>query len=278
LLEIKIKDIRYQRCTINGVLYGGLATSGFVLVETGPSTGIFEGTFKMPSQICNKDGTKLISAAGGSIDVKYHDFRDSTGNENIFSLSNSQKFSIATYPTLNFEEFLIPKYKETTEVVLSGTLKQHSRGVPLSIFLHGPNDLTETFGIIPTDSGNYRAIIILNHNSPIGIYSIEVVYQEELVGVTSFTVSSPKIPDWIKNNARWWSDDIISDSEFFNGMEHLIKEKIIDVPETQQSSISDPTLPDWIKNNAKWWSNDLISDDEFISTLEFLVKQDIIRI
>ena len=91
LLEIKIKDIRYQRCTINGVIHGGLGATGFVLIETGPDTGIFEGTFKMPSQICNKDGTKLISPAGGSIDAKYYDFRDSSGNENIFSLSNSQK-------------------------------------------------------------------------------------------------------------------------------------------------------------------------------------------
>ena len=87
----------------------------------------------------------------------------------------------------NSEEFLLPKYKETVEIVLSGTLKQQSRGTPLSIFLHGPDGLTETFGIIPTDSGNYRAVIILNHNSPIGLYSIEVVYRGELVGVTSFT-------------------------------------------------------------------------------------------
>ena len=278
LLEIKIKDIRYQRCTVGGVTHGGLGASGFVLVETGPNTGIFEGTFKMPSQICNKDGTKLISPAGGSIDARYFDFRDSFGNENIFSMSNSQKFSIASYPTLNSEEFLLPKYKETTEVILSGTLKQQSRGTPLSIFLHGPDDVTETFGIIPTDSGNYRAVIILNHNSPTGIYSVEVVYRGELVGVTSFTLSPNQIPSWVKNNAKWWSDDIVSDSEFFNGMEHLIKEKIIEIPETQISENSEQSLPPWIKNNAKWWSDDVISDDEFISALEFLVKKGIIRV
>ena len=278
LLEIKIKDIRYQRCTISGTTHGGLAASGFILVETGPDTGIFEGTFKMPSQICNKDGTELISPAGGSIDARYHDFRDSTGNENIFSMSNSQKFSIASHPTLNSEKFLLPKYKETVEVVLSGTLKQQSRGTPLSIFLHGPDGVTETFGIIPTDSGNYRAVMILNHNSPTGIYSIEVVYQGELVGITSFTLSSHQIPSWVKNNAKWWSDDIVSDSEFFNGMEHLIKEKIIEIPTTQKSTDSEKTLPEWVKNNAKWWGDDLISDDEFISALEYLVKKGIIRV
>jgi hypothetical protein len=88
MLEVLIKDTRYKRCTINGVETGGLASTGFSLVETGPDTGVFEGTFKMPSKICNRDGTELISSAGGTIDLKYTDFRDASGQQNIFRLSN----------------------------------------------------------------------------------------------------------------------------------------------------------------------------------------------
>ena len=33
LLEIKIKDIRYQRCTVSGTAHGGLGASGFVLLK-----------------------------------------------------------------------------------------------------------------------------------------------------------------------------------------------------------------------------------------------------
>ena len=40
---------------------GGFATSlsatGFSLVETGPSTGIFTGTFEIPDQLCQNGGT-----------------------------------------------------------------------------------------------------------------------------------------------------------------------------------------------------------------------------
>ena len=93
LLEILIKDIRYKRCTVNGVEYGGLASTGFTLVETGPSTGVFQGTFKMPSQFCNKSGTTLISTAGGNLDAKYHDSRDISGNPNIFSLLRDKSTS-----------------------------------------------------------------------------------------------------------------------------------------------------------------------------------------
>ena len=87
LLEIRIKGFRYHRCTINSVEYGGLGSTGFSLVETGPGTGIFKGSFKMPSQICNETGTKLISPAGGSIEASYFDFRDSSGQPREIGLT-----------------------------------------------------------------------------------------------------------------------------------------------------------------------------------------------
>jgi hypothetical protein len=87
LLEIRIKGFRYHRCTINSVEYGGLGSTGFSLVETGPGTGIFKGSFRMPSQICNEAGTKLISPAGGSIEASYFDFRDSSGEPREIGLT-----------------------------------------------------------------------------------------------------------------------------------------------------------------------------------------------
>lgn len=277
LLEVQIKDFRYQRCMVNGISHDGLGGTGFVLVETGPDTGIFEGTFKMPSRICSEDASKLISPAGGSIDVRYYDFRDSTGNPNIFSLSNSKspkpKSSTSSPPTLNSDKFTLPKYGQTTQVILSGTLKDHSRGTPLSILLHSPDDMTETFGIIPTNSGDYRAVIILKHNSPTGIYSIEVMYRQDLVGVTSFSVDSD-IPASIKDTAKWWADGTAPDSEFLKGIEDLISKDVLETYQSQSSG----KLPDWVKKTAQWWGDDLITDDDFISALEYLVKKGIIRI
>ena len=74
LVEILIKDIRYKRCTINGVEHGGLGASGFTLTEKGTDSGIFEGSFKLPTEICDKLGTKLISTAGGSLGCNYQLF------------------------------------------------------------------------------------------------------------------------------------------------------------------------------------------------------------
>lgn len=35
------------------------------------------------------------------------------------------------------------------------------------------------------------------------------------------------IPSWIKNDARWWTDDKISDMDFVNAVHYLLDEGII---------------------------------------------------
>jgi len=48
--------------------------------------------------------------------------------------------------------------------------------------------------------------------------------------IESQTTSSAKlVPDWVKNNAKWWSEDLIEDTDFINGLEYLIKQKIIKI-------------------------------------------------
>lgn len=90
LLEILIKGFRYQHCTINGIQYGGLGSTGFALVETSPGSGIFKGSFKMPSQICSEDGTQLISPIGGNVVARYHDFMDALGRSVIIDSTTPQ--------------------------------------------------------------------------------------------------------------------------------------------------------------------------------------------
>jgi hypothetical protein len=37
------------------------------------------------------------------------------------------------------------------------------------------------------------------------------------------------VPDWIKNNANWWSENLIDDVDFINGLQYLIEHKIIKI-------------------------------------------------
>jgi hypothetical protein len=279
LLEILIKDIRYKRCTINGVQYGGLASTGFTLTETGPNTGIFQGSFKMPSQICDKTGTKLISTAGGSLDAKYHDFRDSSGESNIFSLTSFDSSSTTdSSPKLNLQKLILPKYKQKTDITLSGKIANYIQGTQIDITLIAPDKSSEKFKVVATQKGEYKVVLTLYDYSQTGNYKVSVFYRGSHLGDASFQVSKYQVPAWIKNNAKWWSSDQISDSDFIKGIEHLIKGNIITIPDSTKLENNGQNIPTWIKKTAEWWSSDIVSDDEFVSTLEFLVKNGIIRI
>ena len=278
LLEIKLKDIRYQRCTIDGVEFGGLGATGFTLVETGPDTGIFEGVFKMPSQICNESGTELISTAGGSLDAKYYDSRDVFGKPNVFSLlRNKSTFSYQTTPHLSSYDLVKPLSGNVEEIILSGSVKNHKRGIPLEVQITFPDGKSQTFGATLSNGGNYRSVISINESSLSGIYKIVLSHNNYYVGSISFVVTSPDIPDWIKNNAGWWADQTISDSEFVGGIEFLIDEGLISVS-SSPSSIIEPEIPEWIKNTARWWSENQISDEEFMKSIQYLVNKGIIRV
>ena len=279
LLEILIKDIRYKRCTINGIEHGGLGDTGFTLVETGPGTGIFTGVFKMPSQICDKSGTKLISTAGGSLDAKYHDSRDASGNPNIFTLSrDKQPSSFSNQPVLSATHISKPTSGNTENITLSGSITNHKRGMPLTVTLTEPNGKTQNFGASLTNSGGYKTVFTINEHSLSGTYKIKLSHAGTDAGIVSFIVTSDGIPDWVKNNVKSWSSSSIPDSKFINDIGQLVEQGIISLSPSDLSDVGDRMIPDWVKNNASWWSNDQISDQDFIKSLQYLIKKGIIRV
>ena len=100
LLDIQFgqQNIRWSNSYIdgqtgnNGACFGGgvdsnsgtaagfatsLYATGFSLVETGPTTGIFTGTFEIPDQVCQNHSIK--SAVNQNMKVNYVDFRDDMG-------------------------------------------------------------------------------------------------------------------------------------------------------------------------------------------------------
>jgi hypothetical protein len=91
-------------------------------------------------------------------------------------------------------------------------------------------------------------------------------------------VPGPIIPQWIKNNAKWWSQGQIGDSDFVKGIQYLIQNEIITIPPTNTSSSQSTGIPVWVKNDAKWWSEGTVSDDEFVKGMQYLVSTGIIQV
>lgn len=86
-----------------------------------------------------------------------------------------------------------------------------------------------------------------------------------------------KVPNWIKNNAKWWSSGLISDSDFLKGIEFLINENIIFIPNLPDPGISETKkIPVWVKNTSEWWADDKIDENEFLKGIIFLIENNII--
>jgi hypothetical protein len=91
--------------------------------------------------------------------------------------------------------------------------------------------------------------------------------------------SVSRIPEWIKNNAGWWADGQIDNKTFVQGIQFLIKEKIMNVPiTTPDGNVDSNEIPNWIKNNAGWWADGQITDDDFVKGIQYLVEQGIIQV
>ncbi|MDX1596516.1 MAG: hypothetical protein R3327_06195 [Nitrosopumilaceae archaeon] len=90
-------------------------------------------------------------------------------------------------------------------------------------------------------------------------------------------ISQNKIPEWIKNNAEWWSEGLINDKDFLTGIQYLIDKKIITVDaKTQSNQNALPFVPNWIKDTAGWWSTGRVSDADFVNGLTWLIENGVI--
>jgi len=119
--------------------------------------------------------------------------------------------------------------------------------------------------IIPFFVGDTQVEIIGTDVLELGI--------EEIISETII-----EIPIWVKNNAGWWADDLIGDSDFVSGIQYLISEGIMTIPTTQSGTPSSQGIPAWIKNNAGWWADDLIGDSDFVSGIQYLISEGIMNV
>jgi len=182
----------------------------------------------------------------------------------------------------------------------------------VTILIHdSENRLITTQSSFPKSDGSFK--IQLNTQNDFGIndlFKATALIGEEIIGFVLFDVSMDKdpivsvpeikteqkqetsletkpiieepikkqVPSFVKNSAGWWSDELISDNDFVKGIQYLIQQSIIVVPETVQSQDQSKQIPDWVRNTAGWWSDGLIGDNDFVSGIQWLTSNGILRV
>ena len=103
----------------------------------------------------------------------------------------------------------------------------------------------------------------------------------EIVVLSQINLDSelPAIPHWIRNNAEWWSKGLIKEGDFLYGIQYMIKENIMVIPDLPEAvEGGGGQVPVWIKNNAGWWAQGLIDDSSFVSGIQWLITNGILQV
>ncbi|MCV0392864.1 MAG: hypothetical protein K5790_06155 [Nitrosopumilus sp.] len=104
----------------------------------------------------------------------------------------------------------------------------------------------------------------------------------DIIGTTALNpfIVEPEIeiPSWIKSNAEWWASNQIDDETFVQGIQYLINNGIMTIPETESGESSGKEIPSWIKSNAEWWASNQIDDETFVQGIQYLITNGIMTV
>jgi len=186
------------------------------------------------------------------------------------------------------------KRYEPIQLKISGQLDDYTRGARILFIITDPNGETTEQKVIATKDGKYENILWFDRGTIHGEYQIQSQFRGEESKILTFNLLPPyletkfvekkiiqkaPVPEWIKENVKWWANGSIGDDSFKLGISFMIKEGIITIDDLPESSgVSEEKIPDWVKNNAKWWADGVIDESDFVNGLKYLVEKGIIGV
>ena len=137
---------------------------------------------------------------------------------------------------LNSYQYELPNAANITTVDVFGKFSGEKVGSQIAIKVIGPDGKINQENIrIPEADTVLSYQYKLKSDFPLGEYQITASAAGDIqLGPISFTVTAKSeeektIPFWIKNTAGWWATSSISDAEFVNALQFLVKENIIKI-------------------------------------------------
>lgn len=122
-------------------------------------------------------------------------------------------------------------------------------------------------------------IILDGKQTGVQIFTNTTTTQDDITAIQNTSVPHTAIPSWVRNNAKWWAENQVSDSDFISGIQYLIQQHIVTMTSTSSTYSSSSTqIPSWVKLNAGLWANGQISDDDFIRGIQYMVSNGIMKI
>ena len=194
---------------------------------------------------------------------------------------------------LDHREMQLKRY-EPIQLTVSGDVEDYTRGARILFIITDPKGETTEQKVIATKDGKYENYLWFDKSTIYGEYKITTQFRGEESKTLTFNLLPPyletkfvekkiihkaPVPEWLKENVKWWADGAIGDDSFKQGISYMMKEDIISIDDLPESTgVSEDKIPDWVKNNAKWWADGTIGEDDFVNGLKYMVEKGIIGI
>lgn len=261
-----------------------LSASSGVLTITSPSGKVSTKTISSVSSLNRVQFDGITSSEIGTYTVRF-DYGGNIATKTFDVLIES--LAKPTLSEFDIDIFLDKSQYRPGEIINATIITSKLMENNIVYWFEDPSgNHSEQISLVTYASNTFTIPHMSEINSLQGSWKIHVKYGTvesfAVFGISGEPVSSEKmtvnVPDWIRNNAHWWIEEQITDDDFATGLEFMIKEKIILIPNLVPSDSSEAQIPDWVKNNAGWWADGLISDQEFVNAIKFLVISDIIQV
>jgi len=262
-----------------------ISTSSGVLTITSPSGKVNTKTVSVVSSLSRVQFDDITSSEIGTYTVRF-DYGENIATKTFDVLAESLAKPI--FSVVDIEIFLDKSQYRPGEIINATITTSKLMESNIVYWFEDPSGTNgEQISLINYASDAFTIPHASEINSFQGPWKIHVKYGD----VESFAIfvisgeyvfqpekTTVDIPDLIRNNANGWIQDKITEADFATGIEFMIKEKIILIPDMIYSNSSETQIPDWVKNTARWWVDGLISDQEFANGIKFLVISDIIQV
>ena len=184
-------------------------------------------------------------------------------------------------------------YTTGDTVIFTGKVSKVIPDQILLIIMHAPSGKLNGAWGYPSSDGSFNIKgILYDIIAEPGVWKVEAQHGDMIAKVQiSFEVNNQqstlpqkvikteqKIPQWVRNNAKLWSEGSVVDGDFIHGIQYLVTHGVIKLPENKAGSVTSKDIPAWIRNNAKWWSDGQITDDDFISGIQYLISNGILKV
>ncbi len=126
--------------------------------------------------------------------------------------------------------YSLPSSRSTEYVEIRGSFTEKHEGA-LTLTIVKPDKSEEKLTTISRD-GFFMTPMALTSESLQGNYQVFAEIKGKQILVSTFNVKgadSGKVPTWIKNNANWWAQGLITDDDFIKGIQYLVEQGIIRV-------------------------------------------------